>query len=83
LLALCVVIMLLMHDPNSVLPHPVSRRVWCAGKHRSADVDFVESVMTGMVHRSVQRCSLRDTDSSCDEACCHEPDDAKPSWVAA
>ena len=73
LLALCVAIMLLMRDPYSVPPHPVSQRVWCAGKHRSAEVAFVESVVTGMVQRSVQRCSLRDTDGHCDEACCHTP----------
>ena len=73
LLTLCLAIMLLMRDPYSVPPHPVSQRVWCAGRHRSADVDFVESVVTGMVHRSVQRCSLRDTDGCCDEACCYEP----------
>jgi hypothetical protein len=73
LLTLCVGIMLLMHDPNSVPPHPVSRRVWCAARRQSADVDFVESVVTGLVHRSVQRCSLRDTDGGCDAACCYQP----------
>jgi len=73
LLVLCVAIMLLMHDPYYVPPHPVSRTVWCAGRHRSAEVDFVESVVTGLVHRSVQRCSLRDADGGCDEACRYEP----------
>ena len=74
LLTLCVVIMLLMRDPYNVPPHPVSRRVWCAGRHQRADVDFVESVVTGLVHRSVQRCSLRSTDGACDAACCYEPE---------
>lgn len=72
LMALCVAIMLLMRDPYSMSPYPVTRTVWCAARHRSADVDFVESVVTGMVHRSVQRCSLRDSDG-CDEACRYEP----------
>ena len=71
-LALCVGIIALMRDPYSVPPHPVSRRVWCASKHRSAEVDFVESVVTGMVRKSVERCSLRGTDESCDEACRYE-----------
>jgi len=74
LLTLCVVIMALMRDPHSVPPHPVSRRVWCAGRHQGADVGFVESVVTGIVHRSVQRCSLRGTDGCCDAACCYEPE---------
>jgi len=68
-LALCVAIMVVMRDPYSVPPHPVMLSGWCAGRHRSAEVDFVESVVTGMVHRSVQRCSLRDPDGRCDEAC--------------
>jgi len=73
LLTLCVAIMALMRDPYSVPPYPVSRRVWCEAKHQSADVDFVESVVTGMVHRSVQQCSLRGSDGRCDGACCYEP----------
>jgi hypothetical protein len=73
LLTLCVAVMLLMRDPDSVPPHPVSRRVWCAGRRRSAAVDFMESMVTGVVHRSVRQCSLRDPDGHCDEACRYEP----------
>jgi hypothetical protein len=51
LLTLSVAIMQLMRDPYSVPPHPVSRTVCCAGRHRSAEVDFVESVVTGLIHR--------------------------------
>jgi hypothetical protein len=75
LLALCVAAMVTLRDTHRVSPHPVSRRVWCAAKHCSAEVDFVESVMTGMVHRSVQRCSLHDTDGRCDEVCRYAPVD--------
>jgi len=73
LLALCAAILVLMRDTDSVPPHPVSRTVWCAGRHRSAEVDFVESVVTGLVYRVVQRCSLRGPDGRCDEACRYEP----------
>jgi hypothetical protein len=52
-----------------VPPHPVNRTVWCAGRGRSARVDFVEWVTTGILHRSVQQCSLRGPDGRCDEAC--------------
>jgi hypothetical protein len=71
-LTLCVAVMASMRDPYAVPPHRVSRTVWCAGKRRSARVDFVEWVDTGMVHRSVQGCSLR-ADGRCDAACCDEP----------
>ena len=73
LLTLCVVIMFMMRDPYAVPPHPVNRTVWCTGARHSARVDFVEWVETGMVRRSVQRCSLRGTDGRCNAACCHEP----------
>jgi hypothetical protein len=73
LLTLCIAIMLLMWDPYTVPPHQLSRTVWCAGRGQRADVDFVESVVTGMVHRAVQRCSLRGADGPCDAACCYEP----------
>jgi len=73
LLVLCVVIMLFMRDRYSVPSHPVTRRVWCASRQQRADVDFVETVVTGMVHRSVQRCSLHSPDSRCDEACRYTP----------
>jgi hypothetical protein len=78
-LVLCAAIMLLMRDPYNVPPHPVSRRVWCEDKHRSADVDFTESVVTGMVHRSVQHCSLLGTHEACSGACCYQPVDPMPS----
>ena len=71
LLTLCVAVLFLMRDPDAVPPHPVSQTVWCPGRHRSARVDFVECVNTGMVHRSVRQCSLRGSGGSCDEACRH------------
>jgi hypothetical protein len=70
--ALFVAIMLLMRDPYAVPPHRVRRRVWCAGKRRSADVEFKEWVDTGMIHRSVERCSLRAAEGDCDAACQYE-----------
>jgi hypothetical protein len=69
LLTLCMAILFLMRDPYAVPPHHVSRTVWCPARHRSARVDFVESVNTGMVHRSIQQCPLRGPDGHCDEAC--------------
>ena len=73
-LALCLVILYRMRDPYSVAPHSVSRTVWCAGRCSNARVDFVEWISTGMVHRSVQQCSLRASGGSCDEACCQSSD---------
>ena len=69
LLTLCVAIFFLMRDPYALPPHAMSRMVWCAGRGRSARVDFTEWVHTGMVHRSVRQCSLRGADGHCDEAC--------------
>jgi hypothetical protein len=72
LLTLFVAILLLMRDPYAVPPHRVSRRVWCAAKRRRAEVEFTEWVDTGMVHRSVERCSLRAAEGDCDAACRYE-----------
>ena len=69
MLTLCLVALFFMRDPYAVPPHQVSRSVWCAGRHRSARVDFIERVDTGMVRRSVRRCSLRDVADRCDAAC--------------
>lgn len=72
-LTLCVAIFFMMRDPYAVPPYAVSRSVWCAERGRRADLDFIEWVDTGMVHRTVQRCSLRGPDGRCSEACCHAP----------
>ena len=73
LLTLCLVVMFLMRAPYAVPPHPVRQTLWCAGRRHSARVDFVEWVETGMVHRSVERCSLRAPEGRCDAACCDQP----------
>lgn len=72
LLMVCVIIFILMRDPYAVPPHHVRRTVWCTGRHRSARVDFVEWVETGMVRRSIQGCPLRGAHGSCDGACSHQ-----------
>ena len=74
LLTLCLVVLFRMRDTSSVPPHPVSRTLWCASRRGNARVDFVEWVKTGMVHRSVQQCSLRGTGESCDESCRYSSD---------
>ncbi len=71
LLTLCVAILFFMRDTYALPPHGVNLTVWCPSRHRTARVDFVEWVNTGMVHRSVRQCSLRGIDGSCDEACRH------------
>ncbi|HVO26746.1 MAG TPA: hypothetical protein VMW56_24315 [Candidatus Margulisiibacteriota bacterium] len=71
LLTLCVGVLFLMRDPYAVPPHQMSRTVWCPEHHRGAHVDFVEWANTGMVNRSVRRCSLRGSDGSCNEECRH------------
>jgi len=68
-LTFCVIVLYLMRDPHAVPPRHLARTVWCAGCHRSARVDFVEWVETGMVRRSVQQCSLLSAGSRCDAAC--------------
>ena len=73
LLTLCVAVMFAMRDPYAVPPHRVSRTVWCTERRQSARVDFVERVVTGMVRRSVQQCSLRGPDGRCDTSCCDGP----------
>jgi hypothetical protein len=70
LLTLCVAILFLMRDSEWVPPRVVSRPVWCAARRQRATVQFVEHVRTGLVSRSVHRCSLLAAGSSCDEACC-------------
>jgi hypothetical protein len=70
-LMLCLIVLFRMRDTDSVPPHPVSRTVWCAARRSNARVDFVEWVKTGMMHRSVQQCSLRVARGSCDESCRH------------
>ena len=36
-LALCVASTLLMRDPYSMPTHPISQRLWCAGRHQRAE----------------------------------------------
>ncbi len=69
LLTVCVAILFLMRDTEWVPPHVVSRSVWCAARGRQATVHFVEHVRTGLVGRSVQRCSLLGAGDRCTEAC--------------
>ena len=69
LLTLCVAVLFVMRDPEWAPPRRVSRSVWCAARGQHATVDFVEHVETGLIMRSVQRCSLRGPDGRCAQQC--------------
>src|SRR5512140_248275 len=66
-LAVCLAIMFVMRDRESTPPHMISRSVWCRERGQVATVDFVERMHTGIVLRTVQRCSARQ--GRCRQAC--------------
>ncbi len=69
LFAICVAAILLMRDRASAPPRRVSRALWCDARQGHAVVEFIERVETGMVVRSVLRCSLRGPGDRCGEGC--------------
>jgi len=69
LFAVCVAAILLMRDRTWAPPRRVSRALWCDARRGHAVVEFIERVETGMVVRSVLRCSLRDPGERCGEGC--------------
>jgi hypothetical protein len=73
LLGMCVAALFAMRDRAHAAPHPVLRWVRCPRYGRTAYVEFIERMRTGIVTRTVQRCPLRRPGEGCGERCTWEP----------
>jgi hypothetical protein len=69
MLTLCVAILFLMRDVRRTPPRLVRRSIWCDTRAAWATVDFIEQMNTGLVRRSVQRCSLLLPGERCGAQC--------------
>ncbi len=69
ILSLCVAIMFLVRDRQSVPAHVVRRTLRCSERRQTATVEFIERTHTGMTVRSVQSCSLWAARQRCRQDC--------------